>query len=242
MNLCSETSSSDVSVKPDPGPGALSGLWADRLNPVLNSPELQQLKRFLQSRMQHKVPIYPQTKDFFRAFQLTPFERVRVVILGQDPYHNPGQAHGLCFSVPAGQRRPPSLLNIFKELHSDLGIPIPSEGDLSDWARQGVLLLNTVLSVEENKPGSHQDKGWEVLTDSVIRFLSQERENIVFVLWGSQAQKKRALIRIPHHGIIQSPHPSPLSAHRGFLGSRPFSQVNTFLKSRGLEEVDWRLE
>lgn len=229
-------------LNPESRPGALTGLWADKLGPVLNSPELRHLKDFLQSQIQRKIPIYPPAKDFFRAFHLTPFQQVRVVILGQDPYHNPGQAHGLCFSVPSGQKPPPSLLNIFKELRSDLGIPVPSGGDLSAWARQGVLLLNTVLSVEENKPGSHQGKGWEVLTDSVIRFLSQERENIVFVLWGSQAQKKKELIRLPEHGIIQSPHPSPLSAHRGFLGSRPFSQANAFLKSRGLQEVDWRLE
>lgn len=185
--------------------------------------------------------IYPRGSDIFSAYNLTPFDAVKVVILGQDPYHGDGQAHGLCFSVRRGIAHPPSLQNIFKELHEDQGCAVPPEGDLSHWAQQGVLLLNTVLTVRAGEAHSHKDQGWERFTDATIRTLSERREHLVFILWGRPAQAKASLIDASKHHIIRSPHPSPLSAYRGFFGSRPFSQANTYLLSTGQMPIDWCL-
>ncbi len=209
--------------------------------PVVQAETMNKLREFLKSEYQKRKVIYPSTQNYFRAFHHTPFERVKVVILGQDPYHGPGQAHGLCFSVPEGQAFPPSLQNIFKELRDDLGMSIPSKGDLTPWADRGVLLLNTVLTVEQNRPASHAQQGWEYFTDGVIRLLSEKKEFLVFVLWGAHAQKKKVLIDLQKHKIIESPHPSPLSAHRGFLGSKPFSKINRLLQDAGLAPIDWKL-
>jgi uracil-DNA glycosylase len=183
--------------------------------------------------------VYPKGSQIFRAFDFCPFSEVRVVIIGQDPYHGPGQANGLCFSVVEGVPMPPSLLNIFKELKGDLGIPIPPHGSLERWARQGVLLLNATLTVRANDAGSHQNKGWEHFTDSVIRKLSVQKEGLVFILWGAYAQRKGEVIDTSKHHIIQSPHPSPFAAHRGFFGSRPFSKANEYLNSIGKEPIKW---
>ena len=172
-------------------------------------------------------------------FENTPLDKVKVVILGQDPYHGPGQAHGLCFSVPKGVKPPPSLMNIFKEIRSDLGRPAQVTEDLSSWADQGVLLLNSVLTVEGGKAASHQGKGWEQFTDKIIQILNDKKENLVFILWGSYAQKKAAFVNREKHLVIESVHPSPLSAHRGFLGSKPFSKTNTYLKSKNISEINW---
>lgn len=185
--------------------------------------------------------VYPPHEEVFAALHLTPFAAVKVVILGQDPYHGPGQAHGLCFSVNPGVRQPPSLVNIFKELESDLGIEAASGGDLRPWARQGVLLLNTTLTVRAHQAASHQGQGWETFTDEVIRAVGAKTEPVVFILWGSHARKKKALVDQRLHTIIESPHPSPLSAHRGFFGSRPFSAANAALEAAGRAPIDWRL-
>ncbi len=185
--------------------------------------------------------IYPPKNVAFKALHLTPFEKTKVVILGQDPYHGEGQANGLAFSVNKGIKLPPSLRNIFKELQSDLGYPIPSSGDLTAWAKQGVLLLNSVLTVKKDSPASHRNLGWQLYTDSVISQLSSKKENLVFILWGKYAQEKVSLIDESKHMVIQSPHPSPFSANRGFFGSKPFSKTNTYLKSKGISEIDWRL-
>ncbi|MFV1985515.1 MAG: uracil-DNA glycosylase [Thiohalomonadales bacterium] len=185
--------------------------------------------------------IFPPGKLIFNAFNSTPFESVKVVILGQDPYHGPNQAHGLCFSVLPGVRFPPSLLNIFKEIHQDLDIPMPDHGCLQSWADQGVLLLNAMLTVEQNRAGSHQGHGWEQFTDRVIQLLNEQREGLVFLLWGSYAQKKGALINSKKHLVLKAPHPSPLSAYRGFFGSKHFSQANDYLVKQGLDPIDWRL-
>ena len=186
--------------------------------------------------------VYPPHDEVFAALHLTPFADVKVVILGQDPYHGPGQAHGLCFSVNPGVRIPPSLVNIFKELDADLGIPPATSGDLRPWARQGVLLLNTTMTVRAHQAASHQGKGWETFTDEVIRAVGAREERVVFILWGSHARKKKALVDRSRHTIIESPHPSPLSAHRGFFGSRPFSAANAALEAAGRGPIDWRLE
>ena len=186
--------------------------------------------------------VYPPHDEVFAALHLTPFADVKVVILGQDPYHGPGQAHGLCFSVNPGVRIPPSLVNIFKELDADLGIPPATSGDLRPWARQGVLLLNTTMTVRAHQAASHQGKGWETFTDEVIRAVGAREERVVFILWGSHARKKKALVDRSRHTIIESPHPSPLSAHRGFFGSRPFSAANAALEAAGRAPIDWRLE
>ena len=175
----------------------------------------------------------------FAAFDACPFDNVKVVILGQDPYHEPGQAHGLCFSVNEGVQFPPSLQNIFKEIESDLGKPVPSNGNLLRWARQGVLLLNATLTVRAHQAGSHQNRGWEAFTDAVIHHLAEEREHIVFILWGAYAQRKGAFIDRTRHLVLQSPHPSPLSAHRGFFGNHHFSQANQYLTAHGIEPIDW---
>lgn len=185
--------------------------------------------------------VFPPGEEMFSAFSFTPFEQVRVVILGQDPYHGPGQAHGLCFSVRKGVRPPPSLRNIFKELHHDLDVPKPGHGELTAWAEQGVLLLNTVLSVRAHSANSHRGQGWERFTDRVIELLSTEREGLVFVLWGSAAGRKAELIDQSRHLILRSPHPSPLSAYRGFFGCRHFSQINAHLKRQGGPPIDWAL-
>ena len=185
--------------------------------------------------------IHPSSKDIFRAFELTPFENVRIIILGQDPYHGPNQANGLAFSVNSEVRFLPSLLNIFKEYSTDLKLPIPKDGNLSAWAERGVLLLNSILTVESGSPGSHKDFGWEEFTNQIIKALSDKKTNLVFILWGAYAQSKKILIDSSKHFIIATPHPSPLSAHRGFFGSKPFSKTNDFLRKNKNEEIDWRL-
>lgn len=221
--------------------GGLQGAWRARLGPMLESPQMQALAAFLRSEKAKGKCIYPPGAQIFNAFRHTPFESVRVVILGQDPYHGPGQAHGLCFSVPDGVPSPPSLQNIFKELARDCGLPIPATGNLSAWAERGVLLLNAVLSVEQARPGSHQDKGWEAFTDAAIRALIEDRDGLVFLLWGAYAQAKGRIIDSRRHCVLRAPHPSPLSAHRGFLGCGHFSACNRYLQGRGLAPIDWRL-
>jgi len=212
--------------------------WDRWLTEQCKLPYYRQLMIFLEQEYQ-EFTIYPAKENIYNALKLTPYSKVKVVILGQDPYHGLGQAHGLSFSVQKGVKLPPSLRNIYKELQTDLEIPTPEHGCLEGWAKQGVLLLNTVLTVREGKPQSHQNKGWEELTDSVIRYLNQRAEPIVFILWGKPAQKKKALITSTRHRIIESAHPSPLSASRGFFGSRPFSKTNQYLKEIGHEEINW---
>jgi uracil-DNA glycosylase len=215
--------------------------WKAHLFEEFEKPYMEKLKAFLQAEASAKKTIYPKGSEFFAALNHTPFDKVKVVILGQDPYHGPGQAHGLSFSVRPGVDIPPSLLNIYKELESDLGIPRASHGHLTHWADQGVLLLNATLSVQAGRAGSHQDKGWEEFTDAIIRHLNEERSGLAFVLWGSYAQKKGAFIDTKKHLVIKSPHPSPLSAHRGFFGSKVFSRINEYLKSKGEPPIDWAL-
>ncbi|MEZ4944460.1 MAG: uracil-DNA glycosylase [Cyclobacteriaceae bacterium] len=212
--------------------------WKKRLHEEFEKPYFQELTDFVkQEYSQHTV--FPPGKEIFRAFDKCGFEGVKVVIIGQDPYHGPGQANGLCFSVREGVRTPPSLVNIYKEIKNDLGKPIPSSGELERWAMQGVLLLNATLTVRASSPGSHQKKGWEDFTDAVIKKVSDEKEHVVFILWGAYAQKKGEIIDRKKHHVIMSPHPSPFSADRGFFGSKPFSKTNTYLKSKGLKEIDW---
>ncbi|GAB4330937.1 MAG: uracil-DNA glycosylase [Bacteroidales bacterium] len=215
--------------------------WLSELYNEFQAPYFRDLKSFLVEEKK-KYRIYPPGSEIFAAFNNAPFDKVRVVILGQDPYHGAGQANGLCFSVKKGIPFPPSLRNIFKELKSDLGIPEPKHGDLTPWAKQGVLLLNATLTVRAGQAGSHQGKGWEQFTDQAIRLLSEKRENLVFILWGKYAQAKKEMIDWRKHLILQAPHPSPFSADRGFFGSRPFSQTNDFFKMKGLPEIDWRLD
>lgn len=202
---------------------------------------MRDLKAFLLARRQAGAVIYPSGTEIFTALDSTPLSQVKVVILGQDPYHGPGQAHGLCFSVRAGVAPPPSLLNIFRELESDLGLPVPKHGHLQAWAEQGVLLLNAVLSVERGLAGAHQGKGWETFTDAVVAAVNQRCERVVFLLWGAHAQRKGLSIDTSRHLVLQAPHPSPLSAHRGFLGCRHFSQANQWLAQHGVEPVNWAL-
>lgn len=216
--------------------------WKQRLLPEFSKPYMQQLRGFLQQQKEAGKVIYPKGTEYFNAFNLTPFDKVKVVILGQDPYHGPNQAHGLCFSVQHGVAFPPSLLNIFKEIERDLNIPMPNHGCLTHWAEQGVLLLNAVLTVEQAKAAAHQGKGWEQFTDAVIRELNDHREGIVFMLWGSYAQKKGQFIDRKKHCVLQAPHPSPLSAHRGFMGCGHFSAANAYLKKQGLKPIDWTLQ
>lgn len=215
--------------------------WLEVLGKQFEQPYMQSLKQFLLAQKEAGKVIYPAAELWFNALNSTPFEEVRVVILGQDPYHGPGQAHGLCFSVQPGVAVPPSLKNMFKELHSDLGIAIPQHGCLQYWAEQGVLLLNATLTVERGRAGSHQGRGWEQFTDRTIELLNQGREGLVFMLWGSYAQKKGQLIDASKHLVLKAPHPSPLSAHRGFLGCRHFSQANTYLKAHGQSPIDWNI-
>lgn len=186
--------------------------------------------------------IFPPSDEIFNAYNYTPLKNVKVVIIGQDPYHNHGQAHGLCFSVRPDVDIPPSLVNIYKELHDDLGCYIPNNGYLVKWAEQGVLMLNTVLTVRAHQANSHRGIGWEEFTDATIRILNEQNRPIVFILWGSPAQKKKAMLNNPNHLILEAPHPSPLSAYRGFFGSKPFSKTNTFLESKGLGKIDWQIE
>ncbi len=195
-----------------------------------------QLREFLKQEYTHHI-VYPDMYDIFNALKYTPYEKVKVVILGQDPYHEPGQAHGLSFSVKKGILIPPSLRNIYKELHDDIGFQIPSHGYLEHWAKQGVLLLNTVLTVQQHNAGSHRGKGWEMLTDEIIRLLNNRQEPMVFILWGANARSKKALITNKNHLILEAPHPSPLSAHRGFFGGKYFSRANAFLR----EPIDWQI-
>ena len=215
--------------------------WLAQLATEFEQPYMQALKQFLKHEKASGKTIYPPSQCIFNAFNSTPFDQVKVVILGQDPYHGPGQAHGLCFSVQSGVAPPPSLVNIFKELQSDLGIVTPKSGNLQSWAEQGVLLLNATLTVVAGNAGSHQGQGWEHFTDQAIEALNREREGLVFMLWGAYAQKKGALIDTQKHCVLKSPHPSPLSAHRGFLGNGHFSKANQWLELKGLRAIDWSL-
>ncbi len=215
--------------------------WQAVLGDQFQQPYMQQLKAFLREQKNLKKVIYPHSDHWFKALETTPLSEVKVVILGQDPYHQPGQAHGLCFSVQAGVKTPPSLVNIYKELQRDLCIPPAQHGFLESWANQGVLLLNSVLTVEESSAASHQGKGWEQFTDAVIAAVNAQCEHVVFLLWGSYAQKKGAVIDRQRHLVLQAPHPSPLSAHRGFLGCGHFSQANAYLSEHGRQPIDWRL-
>jgi uracil-DNA glycosylase len=215
--------------------------WKAALVGEFAAPYMAALSDFLDAEKAAGKRVFPEDDGYFRALELTPLDAVKVVILGQDPYHGAGQAHGLCFSVPPGVRPPPSLGNIFKELHADLGIARPGHGCLESWAEQGVLLLNSVLTVEEARAASHQGKGWERLTDAVIRLVNEAPGPKVFLLWGAYAQKKAAFVDTSRHLVLKSVHPSPLSAHRGFLGNRHFSQANAFLEANGLSPIDWSL-
>lgn len=215
--------------------------WQMALLDEFEKPYMVNLKSFLKSELDNNKRIFPKPSEYFAAFNATPLENVRVVIIGQDPYHGEGQAHGLCFSVRDNMKVPPSLVNIYKEIHRDLGFPIPKNGNLTHWAEQGVLLLNATLTVEAGRAGSHQKKGWEIFTDRVIELISENGENIIFVLWGSYAQKKGEKIDRQKHYVLESSHPSPLSAHRGFLGCSHFSKINNYLEKKGLMPIQWAL-
>jgi len=214
--------------------------WKEVLMKEFHSPYFSDLKQFLLEE-KHGYTIYPPGNLIFNAFKHTPFDRVKVVILGQDPYHGKGQAHGLCFSVPQGIPQPPSLVNIFKELHTDLEIPVPAHGNLETWADQGVLLINATLTVRAGQAGSHQKRGWETFTNRVIERVSELKSGVVFLLWGRYAQAKQSLIDGNKHLVLKAAHPSPLSAYNGFFGCRHFSRTNAYLKQQGKEEIDWRL-
>lgn len=216
----------------------IGGGWKEKLAGEFGQAYFEELTRFVKEEYQ-KTTIYPHPKNIFRAFELCPFEKVKVVILGQDPYHGAGQANGLCFAVNPGVNPPPSLQNIFKELESDLGHPVSHDTDLSRWAQQGVLLLNATLTVRAAQAGSHQGKGWERFTDAVIRTLNDEREHLVFILWGNYAKAKGAHIDRSKHFVIESAHPSPFSAHSGFFGSKPFSKTNSYLEAHGEKGIEW---
>lgn len=215
--------------------------WLNHLENEFEQPYMKQLKAFLLAEKQQGKMIYPASKNIFNAFNSTPLDQVKVVILGQDPYHGPNQAHGLCFSVQPGIPAPPSLQNMFKELHRDLGMAIPAHGCLQAWANQGVLLLNATLTVEQARAGSHQGRGWETFTDKAIQLVNEQCQGVVFLLWGSYAQKKAAFIDPRKHLILKAPHPSPLSAHRGFIGCGHFSKANHYLQQLNKAPVDWRL-
>ncbi len=212
--------------------------WKQVLQPEFDKDYFKKLTEFVRSEYQSKT-IYPPASQIFSAFDLCPFENTKVVILGQDPYHGPNQAHGLCFSVNKGIKMPPSLVNIYKELHTDVGIDIPDHGNLEHWAKQGVLLLNATLTVVAHNAGSHQKQGWEQFTDAVIKTVADQSENVVFVLWGAYAQKKAQLIDSNKHLVLKSVHPSPLSAHRGFFGTKHFSKANEYLVANGKEAINW---
>ena len=215
--------------------------WLGPLQAEFDQPYMADLRQFLLAEREAGKRIFPAGANWFRALDLTPLDSVKVVILGQDPYHGPGQAHGLCFSVPNGVRPPPSLVNIYKELESDLGISRPAHGFLEHWAKQGVLLLNSVLTVEMGLAASHRDRGWERFTDAVVRLVNAKQEPVVFMLWGSYAQKKAAFVDTSRHLVLKAPHPSPLSAHSGFLGCGHFSKANAFLEAKGIQPIDWAL-
>ena len=212
--------------------------WRAQLQKEFGKPYFEELTAFIRQEYTNKK-VYPPAGLIFNAFDRCPFNEVKVVIVGQDPYHEPGQAHGLCFSVTDGVAIPPSLINIYKEIHADLGKPIPHSGNLERWAEQGVLLLNATLTVQAHRAGSHQGKGWEIFTDAAIRQLALVREHLVFILWGTYAQRKGAEIDTNRHLVLKSPHPSPLSAHRGFFGNKHFSKANEYLQAHGKEPVDW---
>ncbi|MBO4412088.1 MAG: uracil-DNA glycosylase [Lachnospiraceae bacterium] len=220
--------------------GALEGKWAEALAPEFKKPYYRVLYEKVREAYRTTV-VYPPSGELFTAFHLTPLDRVKVVILGQDPYHEPGEAHGLSFSVKDGVQLPPSLVNIYTELHDDLGLPMPKSGDLTPWAKQGVLLLNSLLTVQAHRAFSHKNFGWEEFTDAAIRALDKEDRPIVFILWGRSAQEKRRFITNPNRLVIESAHPSPLSAYRGFFGSKPFSRANEFLISHGETPIDWSI-
>jgi len=219
----------------------LHSSWRDPLQGEFDSDYMAALRGFLVAEKAAGKRIFPPGDDWFRALDLTPLDRVRVVILGQDPYHGAGQAHGLCFSVRPGTRTPPSLANVYKEMEADLGIPPARHGFLEHWAKQGVLLLNAVLTVEMGRAASHQGRGWERFTDAIIRLVDAREQPVVFMLWGSHAQKKAAFVDTSRHLVLRSPHPSPLSAYTGFFGSKPFSKANAFLVANGQRPIDWAL-
>lgn len=229
------STTTESNIRMEPG-------WKSQLLEEFEKPYMLELKEFLRKEILKKT-IYPKGCEYFNAFNSTPFDRVKIVILGQDPYHGPHQAHGLCFSVLNGVEVPPSLLNIFKEIQGDLGLPpgVFRHGHLKAWADQGVLLLNSVLTVEAGRAASHQGRGWETFTDKAISLLNDKRDHIVFMLWGAYAQRKGAVIDEGRHLVLKAPHPSPLSAHRGFLGCRHFSKANEYLLGHGLDPIDWRL-
>jgi uracil-DNA glycosylase len=215
--------------------------WLPALGPEFRKPYYKNLYEFVRQEY-NTTQIFPPSEDIFNAFHLTPLNEVKVVIIGQDPYHEPGQAHGLCFSVKPGVDIPPSLVNIYKELQDDCGCYIPDNGYLVKWAKQGVLMLNTVLTVRAHRANSHRGQGWEEFTDAAIRALNTQDRPIVFILWGKPAQMKKSMLNNPNHLILEAPHPSPLSAYRGFFGSKPFSKTNAFLRERGVEPIDWQIE
>ena len=220
---------------------AIANDWLEPLKPEFSKPYYKNLYQTVNEEYRtHQI--FPPADDIFNAFALTPLHEVKVVILGQDPYHGEGQAHGLCFSVKPDVEIPPSLINIYKELQDDCGCEIPNNGYLTKWAMQGVLLLNTVLTVRAHQANSHRGIGWEEFTDAAIRVLNEQDRPMVFILWGRPAQMKKSMLTNPNHLIIESPHPSPLSAYRGFFGSRPFSRTNKYLKEHGLKEIDWQIE
>lgn len=217
----------------------LSDSWLEHLESEFKTDRMKKLKSFLADEYKKNKIIYPAKSDYFKALDLVDLDKVKVVILGQDPYHGPGQAHGLCFSVKDGVRFPPSLQNIFKELKSDLNVDPPQSGNLTRWAEQGILLLNSVLTVEQEKAASHQNKGWEEFTSKIISVVNEKCPHVVFILWGAYAQKKAAFVDRTKHLVIESPHPSPLSSHRGFFGSKPFSKANNWLVKQGLTPIQW---
>lgn len=220
---------------------AISNDWLEALRGEFKKPYYRQLFETVKKEYATHL-VFPPSDDIFNAFHLTPLKDVKVVILGQDPYHNVGQAHGLCFSVQKGVAIPPSLVNIYQELHDDLGCSIPEHGYLVKWARQGVLMLNTVLTVRAHQANSHRGIGWEEFTDAAIKVLDEQDRPIVFILWGTPAQRKKTMLHNPRHLVLEAPHPSPLSAYRGFFGSRPFSKTNAFLEENGVEPIDWQIE
>lgn len=215
--------------------------WKEKLQEEFSKDYMKNLKDFLRNELEKGKIIYPHGKNIFSAFDETPFYSVKVVIIGQDPYHGPNQAHGLSFSVPRGVKIPPSLVNIYQELEADLGVKPPNHGNLQSWASQGVLLLNSSLTVEKGRAGSHRGRGWEVFTDKVIEKLNEKRENLVFLLWGSPAQSKGKNVDTKRHFVLKAPHPSPLSAYRGFFGCSHFSKCNDYLESKGVEKIDWAI-
>lgn len=220
---------------------AINNDWLEALKDEFKKPYYKELFQTVNEEYGTRQ-IFPPADDIFNAFHLTPLKDVKVVIFGQDPYHNVGQAHGLCFSVKKGVQVPPSLVNIYKELQDDLGCTIPDHGYLVKWAQQGVLMLNTVLTVRAHQANSHRGIGWEQFTDAAIKVLNEQDRPMVFILWGSPAQRKKVMLNNPKHLILEAPHPSPLSAYRGFFGSRPFSQTNEFLRKNGLAEIDWQID